>query len=254
MRVVRKMEELQESYERCTSEAKAAFGDGSVFVERYVEYPRHIEVQVLGDVSGEIVHLFERDCSIQRRHQKVIEIAPAPSLDEKLRAEITNAAVQLVKQCHYSNAGTVEFLVDPQGRYYFMEVNARLQVEHTVTEEITGVDLVQAQIRIAEGATLKQLGLQQHQITKQGASIQCRVTTEDPLQNFRPDCGRIDAFRAAEGVCLRLPFSLDFLLWLLSFVFSLLASLSPSFCWFCSGLPLLSVFGSFHNCLFPRLL
>lgn len=204
MRVVRKMEEVKENFERATSEAAAAFGNGAMFIEKFIERPRHIEVQLLGDRAGNVVHLFERDCSVQRRHQKVVEIAPAPHLDPKIRDKMTEKAVQLAKHVRYSNAGTVEFLVDETGNFYFIEVNARLQVEHTVTEEITGIDLVQSQIRIAEGMTLPELGLAQEKITPQGYAIQCRVTTEDPAKNFQPDTGRIEVFRSGEGMGIRL--------------------------------------------------
>lgn len=204
MRVVRKMEEVEESFRRASSEAAAAFGDGAMFIEKFIERPRHIEVQLLGDKAGNVVHLYERDCSVQRRHQKVVEIAPAPHLDPKVRQKMTDLAVQLAKHVGYSNAGTVEFLADEGGNFYFIEVNARLQVEHTVTEEITGIDLVQSQIKIAEGITLPELGLKQENIKPQGYAIQCRVTTEDPAKNFQPDTGRIEVFRSGEGMGIRL--------------------------------------------------
>ncbi|XP_015171576.1 PREDICTED: pyruvate carboxylase, mitochondrial isoform X2 [Polistes dominula] len=204
MRVVRQMEEVKEMFERASSEAKAAFGDGAMFIEKFIERPRHIEVQLLGDQAGNVVHLYERDCSVQRRHQKVVEIAPAPRLDAKVRDKMTEYAVKLAKHVGYSNAGTVEFLVDESGNFYFIEVNARLQVEHTVTEEITGIDLVQSQVRIAEGITLPELGMTQEKIIPQGFAIQCRVTTEDPAKNFQPDTGRIEVFRSGEGMGIRL--------------------------------------------------
>ncbi|KAG8034830.1 hypothetical protein G9C98_007906 [Cotesia typhae] len=204
MRVVRKMEEVVENFERASSEAKAAFGDGAMFIEKFIERPRHIEVQLLGDKAGNVVHLYERDCSVQRRHQKVVEIAPAPRLDPKVRDRMTEHAVKLAKHVGYSNAGTVEFLADDKGNFFFIEVNARLQVEHTVTEEITGIDLVQSQIRIAEGMTLPELGMTQEKISPQGYAIQCRVTTEDPAKNFQPDTGRIEVFRSGEGMGIRL--------------------------------------------------
>ncbi|XP_075233438.1 pyruvate carboxylase isoform X2 [Lycorma delicatula] len=204
MRVVRKMEEVKENFERASSEAAAAFGNGAMFIEKFIERPRHIEVQLLGDNAGNVVHLYERDCSVQRRHQKVVEIAPAPHLDPKVRQAMTDKAVKLAKHVGYSNAGTVEFLCDEKGNFYFIEVNARLQVEHTVTEEITGIDLVQSQIKIAEGMTLPELGLQQEKISPQGFAIQCRVTTEDPAKNFQPDTGRIEVFRSGEGMGIRL--------------------------------------------------
>ncbi|KAK5643276.1 hypothetical protein RI129_007121 [Pyrocoelia pectoralis] len=204
MRVVRKMEEVEENFQRASSEALSAFGNGAMFIEKFIERPRHIEVQLLGDKAGNVVHLYERDCSVQRRHQKVVEIAPAPKLDIKIRDKMTEAAVKLAKYVGYENAGTVEFLCDDTGNFYFIEVNARLQVEHTVTEEITGVDLVQSQIRIAEGMTLPELGLSQHEIHPNGFAIQCRVTTEDPAKNFQPDTGRIEVFRSGEGMGIRL--------------------------------------------------
>lgn len=204
MRVVRQMEEVKEMFERASSEAKAAFGNGAMFIEKFIERPRHIEVQLLGDNGGNVVHLYERDCSVQRRHQKVVEIAPAPSLDPKVRNKMTDHAVRLAKHVGYSNAGTVEFLADETGNFYFIEVNARLQVEHTVTEEITGIDLVQSQIRIAEGITLPEMGMTQENIKPQGYAIQCRVTTEDPAKSFQPDTGRIEVFRSGEGMGIRL--------------------------------------------------
>ena len=208
MRVVRDAAELAESFDRCKSEALAAFGDGTVFLERYVDHPRHIEVQVLADAAGNVMHLYERDCSVQRRHQKVVEMAPAQELDPDVRAALCADAVKLAKSAGYHNAGTVEFLVDGGGRkgarHYFIEVNPRIQVEHTVTEEVTGVDLVQSQIRIAGGATFTDLGLTQEGIAVRGVAIQCRVTTEDPRKGFQPDTGRIEAFRAGEGMGIRL--------------------------------------------------
>ncbi|XP_075044843.1 pyruvate carboxylase, mitochondrial isoform X2 [Mixophyes fleayi] len=204
MRVVRSYEELEENYTRAYSEALSAFGNGSLFVEKFIEKPRHIEVQILGDKYGNVVHLYERDCSIQRRHQKVVEIAPAAQLDPQLRDRLTHDSVKLAKQVSYENAGTVEFLVDKHGKHYFIEVNSRLQVEHTVTEEITDVDLVHAQIHVAEGKSLPELGLKQENIRINGCAIQCRVTTEDPARGFQPDTGRIEVFRSGEGMGIRL--------------------------------------------------
>ncbi|XP_062128742.1 pyruvate carboxylase, mitochondrial-like isoform X2 [Drosophila sulfurigaster albostrigata] len=204
MRVVRKMEEVEESFQRASSEAKAAFGNGAMFIEKFIERPRHIEVQLLGDKAGNVVHLYERDCSVQRRHQKVVEIAPAPRLPIEIRDKMTEAAVRLARHVGYENAGTVEFLCDESGNFYFIEVNARLQVEHTVTEEITGIDLVQSQIRIAEGMTLNELGLAQEKILPRGYAIQCRVTTEDPANDFQPNTGRLEVFRSGEGMGIRL--------------------------------------------------
>ncbi|XP_044537229.1 pyruvate carboxylase, mitochondrial [Gracilinanus agilis] len=204
MRVVQNFEELDENFNRAYSEALAAFGDGTLFVEKFIENPRHIEVQILGDQHGNIVHLYERDCSIQRRHQKVVEIAPATLLDTQLRNRLTSDSVKLGKQVGYENAGTVEFLIDKHGKHYFIEVNSRLQVEHTVTEEITHVDLVHAQIHVAEGRSLPDLGLLQENIRISGCAIQCRVTTEDPSRGFQPDTGRIEVFRSGEGMGIRL--------------------------------------------------
>jgi pyruvate carboxylase len=204
MRVVRNASELEEALARATSEARAAFGDGTVFIERYVENPRHIEVQILADATGDTIHLFERDCSVQRRHQKVVEIAPAVALDPAVRSAILAHAVALARAVDYRNAGTFEFLVGKDGKPYFIEANPRIQVEHTVTEEITGVDIVQTQIRIAEGRTLRELGLAQDRVVPRGYAIQCRVTTEDPLRGFQPDYGRIEVFRTGEGGGIRL--------------------------------------------------
>lgn len=204
MRVVRNMSEVEESFKRASSEAKSAFGNGAMFIEKFIERPRHIEVQLLGDKAGNVVHLYERDCSVQRRHQKVVEMAPAPHLSQAVRDKMTDLAVKLARHVGYENAGTVEFLCDEKGNFYFIEVNARLQVEHTVTEEITGIDLVQSQIRIAEGMTLPELGIKQESIKPDGFAIQCRVTTEDPAKNFQPDTGRIEVFRSGEGMGIRL--------------------------------------------------
>jgi pyruvate carboxylase len=206
MRVVRSEADLRDAMERAGSEAKAAFGDASVYLETYIERPRHIEVQVIADAHGNVVHLFERDCSIQRRHQKVVEIAPSLALTDSQRQEICGAAVRLLARVGYVNAGTVEFLVGQDGKYYFMEVNPRIQVEHTITEMITGLDIAQAQIRIAEGARLDEaIGApSQAQIERRGYAIQCRVTTEDPTNDFMPDTGRILAYRSPGGFGVRL--------------------------------------------------
>ena len=205
MRVVRNPHELPTLFDRASSEALSAFGDGRVFVERYVERPRHIEIQILADSHGNVVHLHERDCSVQRRHQKVVEIAPAPNLDDGVRRALFEDAVKIARGVDYRNAGTVEFIVDQQGRHYFLEVNPRIQVEHTVTEEITGVDLVQAQICVAAGASLPSLGLRsQEDVNCRGFAIQCRVTSEDPAANFRPDIGRVEAYRPPGGLGIRL--------------------------------------------------
>ncbi|KAF8159757.1 pyruvate carboxylase [Crassisporium funariophilum] len=210
MRVVREQSDFQSSFERAVSEAKAAFGDGTVFIERFLERPRHIEVQLLADAVGNTIHLFERDCSVQRRHQKVVEVAPATHLPEEVRQAILADAIKLAKSVGYRNAGTAEFLVDQMGRHYFIEINPRIQVEHTITEEITGIDIVAAQIQIAAGATLPQLGLTQEAITKRGFAIQCRITTEDAAQGFQPDTGKIEVYRSAGGNGVRLDASSGF--------------------------------------------
>ncbi|GAB7357784.1 hypothetical protein MBLNU459_g0431t1 [Dothideomycetes sp. NU459] len=204
MRVVWKQEELKDAFERATSEAKSAFGNGTVFVERFLYRPKHIEVQLLGDSHGNVVHLYERDCSVQRRHQKVVELAPAKDLPEETRNSILDDAVRLAKSVNYRNAGTAEFLVDQQNRYYFIEINPRIQVEHTITEEITGIDIVAAQIQIAAGASLEQLGLTQDRISTRGFAIQCRITTEDPTKGFSPDTGKLEVYRSAGGNGVRL--------------------------------------------------
>ncbi|MFC2687891.1 MAG: pyruvate carboxylase [Arachnia propionica] len=189
-------------------EAEGAFGDPTVFVEQAVAAPRHIEVQVLADHQGNVVHLFERDCSIQRRHQKVVEIAPAPHISDELRAALTADAVKFTKAINYTCAGTVEFLVETSGpragSHVFIEMNPRIQVEHTVTEEITDIDLVQAQLRIASGETLEEIGIRQDELRIRGAALQCRITTEDPANSFRPDTGVIRAYRSASGAGIRL--------------------------------------------------
>ncbi|GMH36667.1 hypothetical protein BSKO_04540 [Bryopsis sp. KO-2023] len=206
MRIVRSARELDDAFTRASSEAKSAFGDGRMFAEKLVEEPRHIEVQILADTHGNVMHLYERDCSVQRRHQKVVEIAPSSGLPEKTRAALFEDSVKLCKYVGYKNAGTVEFMVDKNGDYYFLEVNPRIQVEHTVTEEITGVDLVQKQIYIAGGASLEECGLppQDRLPEPNGFAIQCRVTSEDPLENFKPDSGRLEAFRVPGGPGVRL--------------------------------------------------
>ncbi|MFX0574434.1 pyruvate carboxylase [Nocardia nepalensis] len=204
MRRVAERSALRESIEAASREAESAFGDRTVFLEQAVIDPRHVEVQILADNEGNVIHLFERDCSVQRRHQKVIELAPAPNLDPVLRDRICADAVAFAQQIGYSCAGTVEFLLDTRGNHVFIEMNPRIQVEHTVTEEITDVDLVQAQLRIASGATLADLGLGQDTITIRGAALQCRITTEDPANGFRPDTGRITAYRTPGGAGVRL--------------------------------------------------
>lgn len=213
MRVVRSRDELLKAMDRARSEAQTSFGNGAVYLEQYIESPRHIEVQVLADQYGHTVHLYERDCSIQRRHQKIAEVAPSLALTEAQRLEICRAAVRLMRQAGYTNAGTVEFLLDQNGRYWFIEVNPRIQVEHTITEQITGIDIVQAQIRIAEGYRLedpKIAILGQEAIRRNGYAIQCRITTEDPANDFLPDTGRLVVYRSPGGFGVRLDGGNDF--------------------------------------------
>lgn len=204
MRRVDTSKQLRAAIEAASREARTAFGDGTVFLEQAVVNPRHIEVQILGDSTGEVIHLFERDCSLQRRHQKVVEVAPAPGLDPVLRERICSDAVKFARHIGYTCAGTVEFLLDPLGNHVFIEMNPRIQVEHTVTEEITDVDLVGSQLRIASGETLGDLGLTQDAIEIRGAAMQCRITTEDPTNGFRPDTGRVTAYRTPGGSGVRL--------------------------------------------------
>lgn len=204
MRRVDRIDDLPAAIAAAGREANAAFGDPTVFLEQAVIDPRHIEVQILADQSGDVIHLFERDCSLQRRHQKVIEIAPAPNLDPAVRERICADAVAFAAHIGYSGAGTVEFLVDPDGHHAFIEMNPRIQVEHTVTEEITDVDLVAAQLRIAGGQTLSHIGLAQERITVRGVAVQCRITCEDTENGFRPDTGRITAYRTPGGAGVRL--------------------------------------------------
>src|SRR3954465_15701086 len=204
MRKVDEEKDLKDAIDTCMREAEGAFGDPTVFIEEAVVDPRHIEVQILADGEGNVIHLFERDCSVQRRHQKVVEIAPAPNLDPEIRARMCADAVRFAEQIGYRNAGTVEFLLDPAGNYVFIEMNPRIQVEHTVTEEVTDVDLVQSQLRIAAGETLADLGLSQDTIVLRGAALQCRITTEDPANGFRPDTGRITTYRSPGGAGIRL--------------------------------------------------
>ena len=208
MRRVEKQEDLRDALEAAAREAETAFGDGRMFLEQAVVRPRHIEVQIVADATGNTLHLFERDCSVQRRHQKVIEIAPAPLLDDAIRQAILRDAVAFARSIGYRNAGTVEFLVDTagarKGQHVFIEMNPRIQVEHTVTEEITDVDLVHTQMRIAAGETLEGLGLSQETITPRGFALQCRITTEDPAADFRPDTGKITTYRSPGGAGIRL--------------------------------------------------
>ena len=204
MRRVDDRAQLREAIETCMREAEGAFGDPTVFIEQAVIEPRHIEVQILADGQGNVMHLFERDCSVQRRHQKVVEIAPAPNLDPEIRDRMCADAVRFATEIGYRNAGTVEFLLDKEGNYVFIEMNPRIQVEHTVTEEITDVDLVQSQMRIAAGDTLADLGLSQDTVSIRGAALQCRITTEDPANGFRPDTGKITTYRSPGGAGIRL--------------------------------------------------
>jgi pyruvate carboxylase len=204
MRRVTEPEALAEAIEAASREAESAFGDPMVYLEQAVLNPRHIEVQILADGQGNVIHLFERDCSVQRRHQKVIELAPAPNLPSELRDRICADAVAFARQIAYTCAGTVEFLLDERGHHVFIEMNPRIQVEHTVTEEITDVDLVASQLRIAAGETLADLQLSQDSVQVRGAAMQCRITTEDPANGFRPDSGRITGYRSPGGAGIRL--------------------------------------------------
>ncbi len=200
MRIVEHADEFDEQLERAVSEAKSAFGDGSVFIERFVGSPRHIEIQILADTHGNTVHLFERDCSVQRRHQKVIEEAPSSVLSDAKRKEMGDCAIAVAKACNYVGAGTVEFLYDKTGEFYFLEMNTRLQVEHPVTELITGVDLVKEQINIARGEVLS---FKQEDLTIQGHAMEVRVYAEDPANNFLPDIGTLQTYRAPQGPGIR---------------------------------------------------
>ncbi|WP_291636322.1 pyruvate carboxylase [Clostridium sp.] len=207
MRIVRNEGELASSYRSAKNEAKKAFGIDLLFIEKYLEKSKHIEVQVLGDKFGNIVHLHERDCSIQRRHQKVVEYTPAFSISEEKRNEICNDALKIAKSVNYRSAGTLEFLVDTHGDHYFIEMNPRIQVEHTVTEMVTGIDIVQSQILIAEDYALdsEKIGIySQEDVKVRGYSIQCRITTEDPSNNFAPDTGKIEEYRTGSGFGIRL--------------------------------------------------
>lgn len=201
MRVVESMDELPEQMERAISEAVAAFGDGAVFIEKYVASPRHIEIQVLADTHGNIVHLFERECSVQRRHQKVVEEAPSSVLTPEIRNAMGEAAVKVAKACDYVGAGTVEFLLDADKNFYFLEMNTRLQVEHPVTEKITGIDLVEQQIKIARGEVLQ---FTQDDLEIKGHALEIRVYAEDPLDNFMPSIGTLSIYKRPEGKGIRL--------------------------------------------------
>lgn len=207
MRIVRSESELIEAYHNASTEARKAFGIEDVFIEKYLDNPKHIEVQILGDHHGNTVHLFERDCSIQRRHQKLVEFTPAFALSEEKRNQICEDALKIAKSVGYVNAGTVEFLVDQEQNHYFIEMNPRIQVEHTITEMVTGIDIVQAQILIAQGYALDspEIGIfSQSDITRRGFAIQCRITTEDPTNDFAPDTGKLDVYRSGSGFGIRL--------------------------------------------------
>ncbi|MGS0665322.1 pyruvate carboxylase [Staphylococcus arlettae] len=206
MRIVRSNDELEDAFYRAKSEAEKSFGNSEVYIEKYIDNPKHIEVQIMGDEHGNIVHLYERDCSVQRRHQKVVEVAPSVALPDALREKICEAALDLSRKIKYVNAGTVEFLVSGN-EYYFIEVNPRVQVEHTITEMITGVDIVKTQILVADGASLFSDSIampQQEEIQTLGYAVQCRITTEDPTNDFMPDTGRIIAYRSSGGFGVRL--------------------------------------------------
>jgi acetyl-CoA carboxylase biotin carboxylase subunit len=201
MRVARNNVSLQAGLSQARQEAEKAFKDGSVYIEKYIEQPRHVEVQILADRHGNTVHLWERDCSLQRRHQKLVEESPAPNLPQAVREEICRSAVRLVREAGYQSAGTCEFLVDSDNRFYFIEVNARIQVEHPVTELVTGIDLVRAQIRIAAG---EPLGFTQNQVHHRGVAMECRVNAEDPAADFRPSPGQVTRWQAPGGPGVRL--------------------------------------------------
>ncbi|MCS6929509.1 MAG: acetyl-CoA carboxylase biotin carboxylase subunit [Saprospiraceae bacterium] len=200
MRVVEREEDLQEQMERAISEATSAFGDGSVFIEKYVSSPRHVEVQVMADTHGNVVYLFERECSIQRRHQKVVEEAPCVIMTPDIRRAMGEAAVRVARACNYTGAGTVEFLVDAERNFYFLEMNTRLQVEHPVTELITGLDLVECQIRVARG---EELPFRQEDLRIHGHAIELRVCAEDPQENFLPSTGTLTRYRPPKGEYIR---------------------------------------------------
>ena len=200
MRVALNDAALREALKQARAEADAAFGNGDLYLEKYIEHPRHVEVQILADLHGNVVHLWERDCTMQRRHQKLIEESPAPRLAPSVRQAICQSAVRLVKAANYTNAGTCEFIVDRHGHHYFIELNARIQVEHPVTEMVTGIDLIKAQIRVAAGEPLP---FRQEDIVTRGAAIECRINAEDPAKNFRPCPGRIEQFLPPGGFGVR---------------------------------------------------
>jgi acetyl-CoA carboxylase, biotin carboxylase subunit len=201
MRVARNDISFQAGLKAARQEAEKAFKDGSVYLEKYIEFARHVEVQILADRHGNVVHLWERDCSLQRRHQKLVEESPAPHLPDSVRRDICQAAVKLIRAAHYDNAGTCEFLVDAQHRFYFIEVNARIQVEHPVTELVTGIDLVREQIRIASG---EPLGFRQEEVAHRGVAMECRINAEDPSADFRPSPGLVTTWHPPGGPGVRL--------------------------------------------------
>ena len=200
MRVALNELSLKQAIQQAQREAEAAFGDDSVYLEKYVEYPRHVEVQVVADLHGNVVHLWERDCSVQRRHQKLIEESPSPNIDQSTREAMCAAAVRMIRAANYTNVGTVEFIVDQEGKFYFIEVNARVQVEHPVTEMVTGVDLIKTQLRIASG---EELSFCQDDITTHGVAIECRINAENPDHNFQPCPGRIEEMFVPGGLGVR---------------------------------------------------
>jgi acetyl-CoA carboxylase biotin carboxylase subunit len=191
---------LKTALQQARAEAEAAFGDGSIYLEKYIEHPRHVEVQILADHHGNVVHLWERDCSTQRRHQKLIEESPSSILSQETRVAMCESAVRLIKAAGYTNAGTVEFIVDGQGNFYFIEVNARIQVEHPVTEMVTGIDLIKWQIRIASG---EPLAFSQEEVVATGAAIECRINAEDPKRGFQPSPGKIESIIVPGGFGVR---------------------------------------------------
>jgi acetyl-CoA carboxylase biotin carboxylase subunit len=200
MRVALNERSLKQAIQQAQREAEAAFGDDSVYLEKYVEYPRHVEVQVVADLHGNVVHLWERDCTVQRRHQKLIEESPSPNIDQSTREAMCAAAVRMIRAANYTNVGTVEFIVDQEGEFYFIEVNARVQVEHPVTEMVTGVDLIKTQLRIASG---EELSFCQDDITTHGVAIECRINAENPDHNFQPCPGRIEKMFVPGGLGVR---------------------------------------------------
>jgi len=199
MRIVREESELESAFKTAQHEAEQGFGNADVYIEKYIEQPRHVEVQVFGDQHGNVIHLGERDCSVQRRHQKLIEESPSPVVNEELRQKMGEASIKGCKAVGYENAGTVEFLVDKNGNFYFMEMNTRIQVEHPVTEQVTGHDLIKLQLRVAAGEKLPK-----RKITHRGHAIECRINAEDPAHEFRPSPGKITDFHMPGGFGVRI--------------------------------------------------